>query len=198
MPRPDQPEGVDVGLVRLRPSPRTRCRACRSPPVAATNSASSMPSALLNVTMCGMVASPTPTVPISSDSTSVIGRTRIAETAKRSSRHPAGGSAADDDDPTLTHFTHVDLSSCGPRRREPPPGPLKISRVPAPAAAAEAAAAAPGRPRSPGSPIRPRRSASPEAAEAAAAAAEAAAHRSRRARRTCRYAPNRNRRPNSW
>ena len=90
--------------------------------------------------MCGMVASPTPTVPISSDSTSVI-ESCLRKAAERGGRHPASGSAAHDDDPALTHFTHGDASLRSPGDAEALPGLLKISRVPAPAAAAEAEAA---------------------------------------------------------
>src|SRR5690348_15765905 len=60
------------------------------PPVAARNSASSIPSELLNIAIEGIVASPTPTIPISSDSISV---TENRGTQKRASAaaaiHPA-------------------------------------------------------------------------------------------------------------
>ena len=68
------------------------------PCVARRNSFSSMPSIALNSRSVGIVASPTPTVPISSDSTSVIRRAGLAEARQRRGAHPSGGSAADDHD----------------------------------------------------------------------------------------------------
>ena len=56
-----------------------------------------------------------------------------------------------------------------------PPGPLKVSRVPAPAVAAAVEAEEPGTHRSPGSPIHPHKSASPVEAAAEAVGAVAAA-----------------------
>ena len=85
---------------RCGSSRETRCRACRSRWSRERSRARRCPSRALNRLICGIVASPTPTVPISSDSTSSIEKFgHLAHDLRhRSGGHPAGGAAADDDD----------------------------------------------------------------------------------------------------
>ena len=63
-----------------------------------------MPMRRLKKRMCGSVASPTPTMPISLDSISRMPMSRAEHARERRGRHPAGGAAADDHDVAIAQI----------------------------------------------------------------------------------------------
>src|SRR3954451_9908169 len=146
-----------------------------------------MPSDWLNKAMEGIVASPTPTMPISSDSTSV---TDIPGRQKRPSAAAVIQPAVPPPTTTILCVASLIYSIFHKRGRpaahEAPPAPLKISSPARAQPRAAEAEAAPGRRPSPGSPLRPGRSASQEPEEEAAEAApEAEAAVAVEQRQTC-------------
>ena len=75
-----------------------------------------MPSRPVYRRICGIVASPTPTMPISSDSINSISTRPFKKPGQRGRSHPAGGAAADDD-----YFPDgFVVQSFGPRKKKAP------------------------------------------------------------------------------
>ena len=99
-------ERVEVAILRT-PQPTNSMPSLKLACVWRTKSSSSMPSVLLNRRICGIVASPTPTMPISSDSTRRIVMRSPETLRQRRRRHPACGAAADDDDLADAVVSHV-------------------------------------------------------------------------------------------
>ena len=75
--------------------------------VSRMNSFSSICSIVLNSAIIGIVASPTPIVPISSDSTSVMSYLPRSTCDERRRGHPSGCAAAHDHDVQLAGFIHA-------------------------------------------------------------------------------------------